>query len=74
MKSNQNDLVSVIIPFYNEKIYFEECIQSVLNQSYKNIEIIIINDGSKSEFLQILENIKNKNQDKILYFIKKMAV
>ena len=70
MKSNQDDLVSVIIPFYNEEFYFEECIQSVLDQSYKNIEIIIINDGSKSEFLQILENIKNKNPDKILLYHK----
>ena len=70
MKSNQDDLVSVIIPFYNEEFYFDECIQSVLDQSYKNIEIIIINDGSKSEFLQILENIKNKNPDKILLYHK----
>ena len=70
MKSNQDDLVSVIIPFFNEKFYFEECIQSVLDQSYKNIEIIIINDGSKSEFLQILEKVKNKNPDKILLYHK----
>jgi len=70
MKSNQDDLISVIIPFYNEKLYFEECIQSVLDQSYKNIEIIIINDGSKSEFLQILENVKNKNPDKIYLYHK----
>ena len=39
-----------------------------INQSYKNIEIIIINDGSKSEFLQILEKVKNKNPDKIKLF------
>lgn len=70
MKSNQDDLVSVIIPFYNEKFYFEECIQSVLDQTYKNIEIIIINDGSKSEFLQILEEVKNKNPDKVLLYHK----
>ena len=70
MKSNQDDLVSVIIPFYNEKFYFEECIQSVLDQSYKNIEIIISNDGSKSEFLQILEKVKNKNPDKVLLYHK----
>ncbi len=70
MKSNQDDLVSVIIPFYNEKFYFEECIQSVLDQSYKNIEIIIINDGSKSKYLQILENVKNKNLDKIRLYHK----
>lgn len=39
--------ISVIIPIYNVEDYLEECIDSVIEQSYKNLEIILINDGSK---------------------------
>ena len=40
------EIVSVIIPVYNVEQYIEKCIYSVINQSYKNLEIILINDGS----------------------------
>ena len=47
---NKNDLtaglVSIIIPVFNAKNYLERCIESAINQSYKKIEIILINDGS----------------------------
>lgn len=40
-------LVSIIVPVYNTAEYVEECIQSILSQSYKSIELVIVNDGSK---------------------------
>ncbi|MBJ2118830.1 MULTISPECIES: glycosyltransferase family 2 protein [Proteus] len=50
-------LVSVIIPAYNAQDYLERAVNSVLNQSYNNIEIIIINDGSSDNTLNIIEKL-----------------
>lgn len=41
-----NKLISIIVPVYNNEIYLHKCIDSILNQTYKNIEVILINDGS----------------------------
>ena len=38
--------ISIIVPVYNVEKYVEKCIQSLINQSYKNIEIILVDDGS----------------------------
>jgi glycosyltransferase involved in cell wall biosynthesis len=53
-------LVSVIIPCYNVEDYIEECVYSVINQSYKNIEIICIDNNSTDETLNVLEKLKLK--------------
>ena len=44
------DLISVIIPCFNQGEYIDEAVDSVLNQTYKNVEIIIVNDGSTEKF------------------------
>ena len=41
--------ISVIIPAYNCEKYLEQCVRSVMNQTYKNLEIIVINDGSTDQ-------------------------
>ena len=59
-------LVSVIIPFYNGAEWLEEAVQSVLDQTYKNFEILVINDGSPEDVTRFL----SKYDDNIRYFYK----
>jgi len=53
----QSKLVSIIIPAYNTKDFIYQCIQSVINQTYRNIEIIVINDGSTDGTLEVINSI-----------------
>jgi glycosyltransferase involved in cell wall biosynthesis len=52
----KNPLVSIIIPIYNSEAFLDKCIQSAINQSYKNIEIILVNDGSIDSSREICNN------------------
>lgn len=58
----EKELVSVIIPVYNGEKYIEKCLQSIQKQTYQEIEIIVINDGSTDKTKQILEKIANKEK------------
>ena len=49
----QNQLISVIVPIYNVEAYLNRCIESIVNQTYNNIEIILVNDGSTDGSLDI---------------------
>ena len=55
-------LVSVIMPVYNVEEYLEEALLSVFNQSYENIEIVLINDGSTDASLSIAKKLKEKSE------------
>jgi glycosyltransferase involved in cell wall biosynthesis len=57
--------VSVIIPVYNKEKYIDQCLKSVIDQTYSNLEIIIIDDASEDNSLQIVKNIKD-NRIKII--------
>lgn len=52
--------VSVIIPIYNSEKYLKECLDSVINQTYKNIEIICVNDVSTDKSVDIIKSYKDK--------------
>ena len=53
-----NKLITVIIPCYNIEKYIEKCIESIAKQTYKNIEIIAVDDGSKDKTVEILNNLQ----------------
>ena len=55
------DLISVIIPVYNVEQYLDCCLQSVVNQTYKNLEIILVDDGSTDASATICDNWKEKD-------------
>jgi glycosyltransferase involved in cell wall biosynthesis len=57
-----NPLVSVVIPAYNEQRYIQRCIDSLLKQSYKNMEVIFIDDGSKDRTREILKAASRKHK------------
>ena len=67
-------LVSVIIPVYNVEDYIEDCIKSLINQNYKNIEIILINDGSSDLSEEICRTYQQKDKRIKLYFSRRLAM
>ena len=50
-----NKLISVIVPVYNVEEYLEECLDSIQKQTYSNIEVILVNDGSTDNSKEICE-------------------
>ncbi|MBQ2938166.1 MAG: glycosyltransferase [Clostridia bacterium] len=58
--------VSLIVPVYNSEKYIGKCLDSILNQTYTNLEILVINDGSKDNSQEVINNYKEKYPDKIV--------
>lgn len=64
------NLISVIIPVYNVSDYLERCVDSAINQTYKNLEIILVDDGSTDNSPIICDNYAKKNENIKVYHKK----
>ena len=55
------DLISIIIPVYKVERYLDRCIESIVNQTYKNLEIILVDDGSPDNCPEICDKWLSKD-------------
>ena len=62
--------VSIIVPVYNVEKYIDKCLDSLVNQTLKDIQIIIVNDGSKDDSIKIIKEYQEKYGNKIKYLEK----
>lgn len=69
-----NPLISVIVPAYNIAPYIERCINSILSQTYKNIEIMLIDDGSTDDTPAIVDKIAEKDSRVRVFHIENEGV
>lgn len=61
MNIEKNELVSVIIPVYNVEQYLENCVRTVINQTYSELEIILIDDGSTDKSSSLCDKLANED-------------
>ena len=52
--------ISIVIPMHNSSKHIKQCLDSVVNQSYKNIEIIVVDDKSEDESVEVVKSIEDK--------------
>jgi glycosyltransferase involved in cell wall biosynthesis len=62
--------ISVIVPVYNVENYLEKCLNSLVNQTLQEIEILVINDGSTDDSQKIIDDFQSKFPQKIKAFSK----
>ena len=54
-------MISIVVPIYNSEKWLEKCVKSLINQTYQDIEILLINDGSKDRSLEICNEYAKKD-------------
>ena len=62
--------VSIIVPFYNVEGYIEKCLDTLVNQTLKDIEIILVNDGSTDRSIEIVNKFLRRYPEKLVYLEK----
>lgn len=69
MITEENFLVSIVVPVYNAEKYLEQCLNSIQNQTYKNFEVILVNDGSMDHSESICKSFV-EGDSRFRYFLK----
>ena len=54
--------LSVIVPIFNSELYLEKCVESILNQTFENFEVILVDDGSSDRSLDICRKYEQKDK------------
>lgn len=70
-EKNQQDLslplLSIIVPVYNAEQYLQRCIESLINQTYKNLDLILVDDGSTDESGAICDSFQEDDRVKVFH-------
>ena len=69
VENNKKIKISIIVPIFNSEDYLDRCILSIINQSYRNLEIILVNDGSYDSSKNIINKYMTKD-NRIIYIEK----
>ena len=64
---NEKPLITVVVPIYNVEVYLEQCIRSVLAQTYENFELLLVDDGSKDKSGEIVDRLAQTDR-RIVHF------
>ena len=64
---NNCPLVSIIVPCYNHEKYITECIGSIMNQTFRNFELTVIDDGSKDQSFEVLKSLQKKYEFNLIH-------
>ena len=70
MKKEDEGTISVVVPIYNQQKYLNISIPSILNQSYDKIEVLLVNDGSTDQSLEIIKKYANLDKRIKIIMIK----
>lgn len=70
-KQDYKPAISIVVPVYNSEKYLEKCLQSVMNQTFQNFELLLVNDGSTDNSQNIIDSYKAIYKERIKSYIQK---
>ena len=71
---NEKPLITVVVPIYNVEVYLEQCIRSVLAQTYENFELLLVDDGSKDKSGEIVDRLAQTDRRIVPFHQKNQGV